>query len=223
MSKVLRIENLHKSYRSGQAHLHILAGLELEVAEGEMIAITGASGAGKSTFLHLVGGMEKPDAGEILFQGKDITGLDRRELARFRNEKVGFVFQFHHLLPEFTSLENVMFPLLLRRVKAQAAAAKALAFLDEVGLSGRAHHKPGELSGGEQQRVAVARALIGEPHLLLADEPTGNLDEHTSQTVFDLLLEIHRNRSLSSIVVTHNERLAKLCHRERRLSEGKLR
>ena len=244
MSEMLRIRNLHKSYLSGQAHLHILAGLELEVAEGEMIAITGASGSGKSTFLHLVGGMEKPDAGEILFHDKvfarkgakksyrrelsghfgwsDITELDRGELARFRNENVGFVFQFHHLLPEFTAIENVMFPLLVRRVKAQEAEAKAIAFLEEVGLSGRAHHKPGELSGGEQQRVAVARALAGEPRLLLADEPTGNLDEHTSQTIFDLLLEIHHSRPLTSIIATHNPRLAKLCHQQRHLSEGKL-
>lgn len=222
MSNCIEIKGLHKSYCSGQDRLHILVDLKLEVKMGQIIAVTGASGSGKSTFLHLVGGMEKADRGEILFESSDITKLGTDELARFRNEKIGFVFQFHHLLPEFTALENVMFPLLLRRVEAWQAAEKSRHFLREVGLSGRVDHKPGELSGGEQQRVAVARALVGEPRLLLADEPTGNLDEQTSRVVFELLLGIQRSRRLTSIVVTHNPRLAGLCDMEKHLTEGKL-
>lgn len=222
MSNRVEINGLHKSYRSGQDRLHILVDLELQAQAGQIIAVTGASGSGKSTFLHLLGGMEKPDAGQILFENKDIARLSQKELAEFRNEKVGFVFQFHHLLPEFTTLENVMFPLLLRRMGSGQAAGKAEVLLQEVGLSNRLDHKPGELSGGEQQRVAVARALVGEPHLLLADEPTGNLDGHTSEAVFELLLKIHRSRHLTSIIVTHNPGLAKLCDLEKRLTEGKL-
>lgn len=223
MSSLLQVKNLRKSYWSGQDELHILVGLDLEVAEGQMVAITGVSGSGKSTLLHLVGGMEKPDSGEILFEGEEITRLGGAELARFRNQKIGFVFQFHHLLPEFTALENVMFPLLLRRVPFQEATARGKKFLEDVGLAARARHRPGELSGGEQQRVAFARALAGEPRLLLADEPTGNLDEHTSHTVFELLQQIHNRYRLTSVIVTHNARLARLCDVARRLSEGKLR
>ena len=221
-SPLLQVKGLFKSYPSGEEQLHILVDLCLEVKEGQMVAVTGASGSGKSTFLHLVGGMEKPDAGEIAFEGLDITHLEARELARFRNEKIGFVFQFHHLLPEFTALENVMFPLLLRQVHTTEAAEKASTLLDEVGLGQRLTHKPGELSGGEQQRVALARALVGEPKLLLGDEPTGNLDEHTSEATYTLLLEIHRRRRISSIIVTHNLKLAALCDDEKHLSEGKL-
>lgn len=222
MSELLEVRGLHKSYRSGGDWLHILVDLDLEVTEGEMLAVTGASGSGKSTFLHLVGGMDRPERGEILFEGRDVAGLEPRELARFRNQRIGFVFQFHHLLPEFSALENVMFPLLLRRVPFDRAAEQARAYIGEVGLADRASHRPGELSGGEQQRVALARALAGEPKLLLADEPTGNLDEHTSQAVFELLMKIHRQRRLTSLIVTHNTRLARLCDREKRLREGRL-
>ncbi len=219
---LLQVRGLFKSYPSGEEQLHILMDLCLEVKKGQMVAVTGASGSGKSTFLHLVGGMEKPDAGEIVFEGLDITRLRGCELARFRNEKVGFIFQFHHLLPEFTALENVMFPLLLRQMRTDEATEKARILLDEVGLEQRLTHKPGELSGGEQQRVALARALVGEPKLLLGDEPTGNLDEYTSEATYTLLLEVHHRRRLSSIIVTHNLKLAALCDNEKHLSEGKL-
>lgn len=222
MSSVLEVKNLHKSYRSGNEWLHILAGLELELEEGHLLAITGESGSGKSTFLHLIGGMDRPDAGEIRFEGRDISQYSRHDLARYRNAKIGFVFQFHHLLPEFSALENVMFPLLIRGVSSQGAAQTASSYLEEVGLDKRIQHRPGELSGGEQQRVAVARALAGQPKLLLADEPTGNLDEHTAQAVFELILEIHRKRRLTSILVTHNLKLARRCDGEKRLTEGKL-
>ena len=222
MSEFLKVEGLCKSYQSGSESLHILVELSLEVGRGQMVAITGASGSGKSTFLHLVGGMERPDAGRILLENVDVALLDIGELARFRNEKIGFVFQFHHLLPEFSSLENVMFPLLLRRSTFQQAARQAQDLLTEVGLSDRLHHRPGELSGGEQQRVAVARALVGAPHLLLADEPTGNLDEQNSEAIYSLLVEVHRRHQLTSIIVTHNPKLAGLCDFQRHLQGGKL-
>ncbi|MDA2933909.1 ABC transporter ATP-binding protein [Acidobacteria bacterium AH-259-D05] len=222
MSKFLKIEGLCKSFQSGSEKLDILVNLALEVEPGQMVAITGASGSGKSTFLHLVGGMDRADSGKILLEGTDVTRLAGIELAQFRNQKIGFVFQFHHLLPEFSALENVMFPLLLRRNSFPQAAEQAKTLLEEVGLSQRIHHKPGELSGGEQQRVAVARALVGKPSLLLGDEPTGNLDEHTAEALYRLLGEIHRRHALTSIIVTHNQRLAAQCEREKRLQEGKL-
>ncbi|MCZ6878004.1 MAG: ABC transporter ATP-binding protein [Acidobacteria bacterium] len=222
MSKFLKIQGISKSFRSGNEKLHILVDLALDLERGQMVAVTGASGSGKSTFLHLVGGMDRADAGRILLEGVDVTRLAGKELAEFRNRKIGFIFQFHHLLPEFSALENVMFPLLLRRTPFPQARQKAQELLDEVGLADRGHHKPGQLSGGEQQRVAVARALVGRPSLLLGDEPTGNLDEHTSEAIFQLLLEVHRTHRLTSIIVTHNPRLAALCELEKRLQEGKL-
>lgn len=222
MSKFLKIQGLCKSFQSGNERLDILVNLALEIERGQMVAVTGASGSGKSTFLHLVGGMERADAGEIVLDETNVTHLADHELAKFRNQKIGFIFQFHHLLPEFSALENVMFPLLLRRSPFHQAAERAGSLLDEVGLSRRMHHKPGELSGGEQQRVAVARALVGEPSLLLGDEPTGNLDEHTAETVYELLGEIHRRYGLTSIIVTHNQKLAAQCELEKRLQEGKL-
>ncbi|MCZ6769853.1 MAG: ABC transporter ATP-binding protein [Acidobacteria bacterium] len=222
MSKFLKIQGISKSFRSGNEKLHILVDLALDLERGQMVAVTGASGSGKSTFLHLVGGMDRADAGRILVEGVDVTRLAGKELAEFRNRKIGFIFQFHHLLPEFSALENVMFPLLLRRTPFPQARQKAQELLDEVGLADRGHHKPGQLSGGEQQRVAVARALVGRPSLLLGDEPTGNLDEHTSEAIFQLLLEVHRTHRLTSIIVTHNPRLAALCELEKRLQEGKL-
>ncbi|MDA2924476.1 ABC transporter ATP-binding protein [Acidobacteria bacterium AH-259-O06] len=222
MNKFLKIEGLSKSFQSGSEKLHILVDLALEVEEGQMVAVTGASGSGKSTFLHLVGGMERADSGQILFEGTEVTRLAGRELAKLRNEKIGFIFQFHHLLPEFSALENVMFPLLLRRIPLSQAAERGRTSLAEVGLSERIHHKPGELSGGEQQRVAVARALVGKPRLLLGDEPTGNLDTHTSEKIYELLLGVHRRHRLTSIIATHNPRLASLCDVEKRLREGKL-
>jgi lipoprotein-releasing system ATP-binding protein len=222
MSKVLKVQGLRKSYVSGYERLHILNGLDLELEEGVMLGIMGASGSGKSTFLHLVGGMEKPDSGEIIFDGRDVTRLNGPALADFRNREIGFVFQFHHLLPEFTALENAMFPLLLRGSSWKEAEKRARGFIAEIGLEQRMHHRPGELSGGEQQRVAIARALTGHPRLLLADEPTGNLDVHTSENVYGLLLQIHHRHRLTSIIVTHNERLASLCDCKKRMVEGKL-
>lgn len=223
MSDFLSIQGLSKSYQSGQTALQVLVDLNLEVERGQMVAVTGASGSGKSTFLHLVGGMDKPDAGSIFLEGENIVALEGRELARFRNQKVGFIFQFHHLLPEFTALENVMFPLLLRRMPEREASGRARRLLEEVGLSQREDHQPGELSGGEQQRVAVARALAGEPTLLLGDEPTGNLDDQTSKSIYRLLLDVHAKHNLTSIIVTHDSSLAALCQVQKRLYEGQLR
>ncbi len=222
MSKFLKIKGIAKSFQSGNERLQILVDLALDLERGQMLAVTGASGSGKSTFLHLVGGMDTADAGRILLEGVDVTRLAGKELAEFRNRKIGFIFQFHHLLPEFSALENVMFPLLLRRTPFPQARQEAQDLLDEVGLADRGHHKPGQLSGGEQQRVAVARALVGRPSLLLGDEPTGNLDEHTSEAIYQLLLEVHRTHRLTSIIVTHNPKLAALCEMEKRLQEGKL-
>jgi lipoprotein-releasing system ATP-binding protein len=222
MSELLTVTSLFKSYESGDKTLEVLKDLSLNVSRGEMIAITGESGSGKSTFLHLLGGMEKPDSGEIAFDGTNVALLEKDELADFRNRKIGFVFQFHHLLPEFTAVENVAFPLLLRRNSFQIAEERARALLQEVGLEGRGHHKPGELSGGEQQRVAIARALVGEPLLLLGDEPTGDLDLKTSNTIHDLLLDVHERFGLTSIIVTHNPQLASLCHRQKTMVEGRL-
>jgi lipoprotein-releasing system ATP-binding protein len=222
MNNFLKIQGLYKSFQSGTEKLRILIDLSLRLKEGEMLAVTGASGSGKSTFLHLVGGMDRADAGEIILAGQKVTRLEGQQLAQFRNSKIGFIFQFHHLLPEFSALENVMFPLLLRRIPFAEARIRAHALLDEVGLADRSHHKPGQLSGGEQQRVAVARALVGKPSLLLGDEPTGNLDEHTAESIYELLLDIQRRHHLTSIIVTHNPKLAALCSLEKRLEEGKL-
>ncbi len=222
MNNFLKIKGLYKSFQSGNEKLLILIDLSLQLKEGEMLAVTGASGSGKSTFLHLVGGMDRADAGEIYLAGQKVTRLEGQQLAQFRNSKIGFIFQFHHLLPEFSALENVMFPLLLRRIPFAESRTRAHALLDEVGLADRTHHKPGQLSGGEQQRVAVARALVGKPSLLLGDEPTGNLDEHTAEAIYELLLDIHRRHHLTSIIVTHNPKLAALCSLEKRLEEGKL-
>ena len=222
MSDLLRIRGLSKSYPSGQERLRILVDLNLTVQAGDMVAITGASGSGKSTFLHLVGGMERPDSGSILFQGLEITGLQGGELAAYRNRTVGFVFQFHYLLPEFSARENAMFPLLLRGTSHQEASQRAEALLEEVGLGDRMRHRPGELSGGEQQRVAIARALAGEPGLLLADEPTGNLDPATSERIYELLDQVHRSHGLTSLIATHNASLADLCNVRKEVLQGKL-
>ncbi len=223
MSNLLEVRDLCKSFLSGDERLEVLSGLGLSLALGEMVAITGASGSGKSTLLHLLGGMDHPDLGSIQLEGREITALNRTELSDFRNRTVGFVFQFHHLLPEFTAMENVMMPLLLRGSPPAKARTAALAMLVDVRLKDRAGHRPGELSGGEQQRVALARALVGKPRILLADEPTGNLDPHTGEGVADLLRSLHASHSLTSILVTHNERLARICSRVFRLDEGKLR
>jgi len=222
MNRLLEVRDLHKGYISGDQRLEILIGLSLSADEGEMIGIRGVSGSGKSTLLHLLGGMDRPDRGSIRILDREITGLGRLELSGFRNEVIGFVFQFHHLLPEFTALENVMMPLLIRGSIQAQAAGFAAALLKEVGLGNRAHHRPGELSGGEQQRVALARALIGRPRLLLADEPTGNVDPETGQAIGALFRELHAKHGLTSIIVTHNDKLAGLSSRTFRLEKGKL-
>ena len=220
MSRLLEARDLCKSYPSGAGRLEILSGLSLTVAEGEMVAVTGVAGSGKSTLLHLVGGMDRPDRGTVRVLDGEITGLGARELAAFRNRVIGFVFQFHHLLPEFTALENVSMPLLLRGTPPGEAAGAAGELLREVGLGERRRHRPGELSGGEQQRVALARALVGRPRLLLADEPPGHLAPHTGRTMADLLQALHEKHGLTSIIVTHNERLADVCSRRCRLENG---
>ncbi len=222
MSKLLEVRDLCKSYESGDQELKILAGLSLEVGAGDMIGITGVSGSGKSTLLHLIGGMDKPDGGSIRILDKELAGLGPAALSDFRNKTIGFVFQFHHLLPEFTALENVMMPLLIRGASMSEAADSAKALLGEVGLDKRSHHRPGQLSGGEQQRVALARALIGSPRLLLADEPTGNLDSHTGEAMGTLFRTLHDKHALASIIVTHNIRLARICSKVYRLENGKL-
>ncbi len=222
MSRLLDVQDLHKAYTSGDQRLEILTGLSLAAEEGDMIGVTGVSGSGKSTLLHLIGGMDRPDRGSIRILDQELSDLDPAQLSLFRNKTIGFVFQFHHLLPEFTALENVMMPLLLRGVAHPDAAKSAEALLSDVALGSRGHHRPGELSGGEQQRVALARALIGKPRLLLADEPTGNVDPHTGQAIASLLRELHAKHGLTSIIVTHNERLARICSRVYHLENGKL-
>ena len=217
---MLEIKNL--CAKVADENTEILKGVNLSIQPGEVHAIMGPNGSGKSTFLHLVGGMERADAGVIYLEGTDVNELEGSELAGFRNHKVGFIFQFHHLLPEFSALENVMFPLLLRGQTFGQSAREARFLMDEVGLADRVHHKPGKLSGGEQQRVAVARALVGKPKLLLGDEPTGNLDEHTAAALYQLLREIHLRHKLTSIIVTHNPVLASQCDLEKRLHGGQL-
>jgi lipoprotein-releasing system ATP-binding protein len=222
MSELLEICGLSKSYKSGEQQLEVLSGLSLSIEEEEMIAITGVSGSGKSTLLHLIGGMDRPDRGSIKVLGREILELSPLELSSFRNKTIGFVFQSHHLLPEFTALENVMMPLLVRGDAPKGAAKIAYSLLEDVGLGKRGHHRPGELSGGEQQRIALARALAGKPCLLLADEPTGNLDPATGETIGQLIKTLHSKRRLTSIIVTHNERLARHCTRIYRLKNGQL-
>jgi len=222
MSKLLEVRDLSKSYRSGEQRLEVLNHLSLEAEKGEMIAITGVSGSGKSTLIHLIGGMDRPDEGSIRILGRELSDLNALELSLFRNRTIGFVFQFHHLLPEFTAIENVMMPLLLRGISFLNAAGEAELILKEVGLQGRGNHRPGELSGGEQQRVALARALVGKPLLVLADEPTGNLDQQSGQAVGELFRSLHCSLGLASILVTHNERLAHICSRTYHLEGGRL-
>ncbi len=222
MSDLLKVRDLCKRYRSGAEYIDVLVDLSLDLQSGEMMAITGVSGSGKSTLLHLIGGMDRPDQGSILIQGTEIAALGLHDLSQFRNQTVGFVFQFHHLLPEFTALENVMMPLLLRGEPHARAQHSARTTLNDVQMDHRIHHRPGELSGGEQQRVAIARALVGKPKLLLADEPTGDLDPHTGQAIGQLLHNLHKQHGLTSILVTHNEKLAALCTRSCRLEDGQL-
>jgi lipoprotein-releasing system ATP-binding protein len=218
----LQAERLTKIYESGRDRVVVFEDLSLQVARGEMIAIVGPSGAGKSTLLHLLGGLDRPTAGTVKLDQFDIFKLSDVDLARFRNKEVGFVFQFHNLLPEFTALENVMMPLLVARLPWAVARQQAEAALMMVGLGGRAQRRPGELSGGEQARVALARALVTNPRLLLADEPTGDLDGRTAQAICELLRRLHTERELTLIMATHNERLAAICDRVLHLEYGLL-
>jgi len=214
--------SLSKSYPVAGRRLQVLTGLSLEVEQGEMVAIMGASGVGKSTLLHLLGGLDRPDAGTIQVGTRTVTDMRDADLVAFRNRHVGFVFQFHHLLPEFSALENAEMPLRIGRLKAAEARPRAAALLTRVGLGDRLDHRPGMLSGGEQQRVAVARALVTQPSLLLADEPTGDLDENTADALHALLRDMHREYGLTAILATHNPRLAAQCDRVLRLEGGAL-
>ncbi|BDV42533.1 lipoprotein-releasing system ATP-binding protein LolD [Geotalea uraniireducens] len=222
MSSLLEVVDLHKSYGAGTGRVDVLKGIDLTVVEGETIALVGASGAGKSTLLHVMGTLDRPTSGTVRFCGEDVFKKSDAALAVFRNRSIGFVFQFHHLLPEFSALENVMMPALIGGQSRAAAAAPARELLGEVGLAHRLNHKPGELSGGEQQRVAIARALVLAPKLLLADEPTGNLDMKTSDEVHETLDNIHRKTGVTLVIVTHNERLAARMARTIRLVDGRI-
>lgn len=216
----LQVRSLTKTYTMGERRLPVLRGLDLTLTRGEMVAVVGASGVGKSTLLQVVGGLDRIDGGSIRIGEFDIAAADDNTRVAFRNRQVGFVFQFHHLLPEFTAVENVAMPLRIARVSPGEALPRAEALLREVGLAERDDHRPGMLSGGEQQRVAVARALVMRPSLLLADEPTGDLDEHTAEELHGLLRRMHADHGLTSLIATHNTRLAESCDRILRLEDG---
>jgi lipoprotein-releasing system ATP-binding protein len=217
------VSGLHKSYPVGEHKLHVLRDVSLEVAAGEMLAIVGQSGVGKSTLLHVLGGLDRVDAGEVRIGDTELTALPDAAIVEFRNRNIGFVFQFHHLLPEFDALENAEMPMRIARRPLAEARARATELLQRVGLSERLTHPPSMLSGGEQQRVAVARALIMRPALLLADEPTGDLDETTAESLERLLRDMHAEFGLTSIIATHNPRLAAACDRVLRMEQGRLR
>ncbi|MET0290006.1 MAG: lipoprotein-releasing ABC transporter ATP-binding protein LolD [Pseudoxanthomonas sp.] len=219
---VIRADALGKTYAEGRMKTPVFDGLDLAVMPGETVAIVGASGAGKSTLLHLLGGLDTPTSGEVYVSGQKMSSLSDSARGRLRNQSLGFVYQFHHLLPEFTALENVMMPVMLGGADAQAASGTAKALLESVGLGHRLEHKPGELSGGERQRAAVARALVNKPACLLGDEPTGNLDEKTAAVVFDLMLDLNRAQGTSLVLVTHDRRLAAKLDRTLELRSGKL-
>jgi len=220
MTALIEAREVHKSYWLGEKEIHVLRGASFSLKAGEMASLVGPRGVGKSTFLHVIGTLDPPTAGEVLFDGKSAFAMSEEEIAGFRNSSIGFVFQFHYLLPEFTALENAAMPGLIHRLPREQAEGRAKEMLEVVGLGHRLDHKPGELSGGEQQRVALARALVLKPRLLLADEPTGNLDEATGEGIHQLLVELNQRLGIAAIVVTHNPRLAERMPRRLRLHEG---
>ncbi len=219
---LIKTRGLKKSFYTPAGDLEVLRGIDLEIAEGEMAAIVGASGVGKSTLLHILGTLDKPTEGVVMYGSDDVFSFDDITLASFRNHRIGFVFQFHHLLPEFTALENVMMPGIINGLKQSEIKGRATSLLTELGLHGRISHRPGELSGGEQQRVAVARALIMEPAVVLADEPTGNLDTKTGDDLFNLLTAVNSSKGTTFVIVTHNDTLARKCTRIIRMLDGRI-
>jgi lipoprotein-releasing system ATP-binding protein len=220
--KIMTIKGLHKVFTSGGKSLHILKGINLDIHQGMSLGIVGASGAGKSTLLHIIGTLDKPTDGNVFYRNENLTGKNEEELAKFRNLKLGFVFQFHHLLPEFTAFENVLFPSLIAGLNNDDSNRRAMELLKRMGLYDRMGHRSSELSGGEQQRVAVARALLLKPEIILADEPTGNLDSQNSEIVMELLLELTREYGAGLVIVTHNETLVKKFNKSFRLEDGVL-
>ena len=222
MSSLLSVSNLYKSFVEGGEEIQVLRGVNLQLAAGERLAIIGESGVGKSTLLHILGTLDRPTAGEILYQGKEIPLGDETALAHFRNREIGFVFQFHYLLPDFTALENVMFPALIQGMESQKAKEEAEQLLEQVGLKDRMSHRPGKLSGGEQQRVAVVRSVIMQPKLILADEPTGSLDLRIGEEVQDLLFRLNEEKGIALVVATHNRQFARKIGRRVELKTGRL-
>lgn len=223
MSKeIISCNNLHKSYFQARLEVPVLMGINLHINEGESLAIVGISGSGKSTLLHLLGGLDTPTSGDIQIKGQSISTIKEEERCRLRNHSLGFIYQFHHLLPEFSALENVAMPLLIRRMNSKEAYDRAAEMLNQVGLNHRMSHTPGELSGGERQRAAVARALVTKPACILADEPTGNLDRHTAGEVFELMLNLNRDVGASLVIVTHDPFLSKQANRTLKLVDGML-
>ena len=208
MSDLILVENLHKSFLEGGKEIHVLQGLDMQLEEGGRLAIVGESGVGKSTLLHILGALDHPTSGRVVFRGRDLSELSDEEISHFRNQEIGFIFQFHYLLPDFSALENIMMPALIRGWEREKACESAVRLLEMVGLKDRAAHRPGKLSGGEQQRVAVARSLILEPKLILADEPTGDLDRHTGAEVEKLLFRLNSEKGMGLVIATHNQQLA---------------
>jgi len=219
---ILRVSKITKTFKKDGSEINVIKGISLDVFQGDFLTIMGPSGAGKSTFLHILGTLDRPTSGEIFYRGEDISKYNEEQASNFRNEKIGFVFQFYHLLQDFTVIENIAMPLLIKRVKMDKALEKAEIFLEMMGLKHRRNHKPGELSGGEQQRVAIARALINEPEIILADEPTGNLDRKTGKDVLRYILDIYNELSATLILVTHDPELGSMGKRKLNMIDGEL-